>query len=189
MMTDYRGQNIARGIRLNNPGNIVKTSIKWKGKVHSSDRRFEEFESIEYGIRAMMRNIITKFHKGYNSIESLINEWAPAFENNTKAYIFRVSTSVGISPSKPIERVSKELLISLAKAISGVENGKDAKLIAESSYNQAYDMIGYDVTAHRFSNKKPKKKSSEMIIPIAVLGVTGIVLLFGFGNTKRYEDN
>ena len=91
-----------RGIRNNNPFNIRKGST-WKGeRPNHSDPAFEEFTSMEMGIRAglkLKRNHVTGFdgkRKPMNSIAKLIAVWAPPTENNTVEYVRTVSRLSGI---------------------------------------------------------------------------------------------
>ncbi len=155
---DFRGTKSTIGIRNNNPGNIIKSGNNWKGKVHGNvPGRFEQFVSIEYGIRAMMRNIVSQFRKGHNSIAALINKWAPAFENKTGVYISFVSNQTGIAPHTRIGQLNKEILIALCKAIAQMENAPDHRRIPNSSYEKAFSMIGYDITQFRFA--VPEKKN------------------------------
>ncbi len=48
----------ARGMRNNNPLNIVKSEkINWQGEVKpSTDPNFAQFETLEYGLRAALGN-------------------------------------------------------------------------------------------------------------------------------------
>merc|ERR1712032_1522659 len=46
-----------RGFRNNNPGNIEKSHIAWAGKVAGSDSRFETFDTMENGTRALAKNL------------------------------------------------------------------------------------------------------------------------------------
>lgn len=114
----------ARGIRNNNPGNLVKTSDAWKGKVphtQNTDSRFEQFIAPEWGIRAMLIDIrgdITK--KGQNTIRKLITSYAPAFENDTAAYIAAVSKATGKSADSVL---TTNDYLPLLKAIIKHENG------------------------------------------------------------------
>lgn len=114
----------ARGIRNNNPGNLVKTNDAWKGKVphtQNTDSRFEQFIAPEWGIRAMFIDIkgdITK--KGQNTIRKLITSYAPQFENNTAAYIAVVSKAIGKSPDS---QLTANDYLPLIKAIIKHENG------------------------------------------------------------------
>lgn len=116
---------LARGIRSNNPGNLVKTSIKWKGKIphdQNTDSRYEAFTAPHWGIRAMTMDIRNDIEKdGTNTIRKLINEYAPRFENPTANYIAHVAKSVGIDPDTVIK---KEHYPALIKALIFFENGE-----------------------------------------------------------------
>lgn len=141
---DLRGKIQVRGLRNNNPGNIVKSNENWQGKVpHSqnSDTRFEQFISMEYGMRALMININTYYHKHkLNTIEKIIHRWAPPHENDTIKYVNGVAKSLGIT-SKQVFELNKKAFITLAKAITEKENGtNNSKIIADSLYETAYEM-------------------------------------------------
>ena len=88
---------MSRGIRNNNPGNI-RHGIDWDGldKDQSKDEEFSQFSTPEYGIRAMFK-ILKTYNDKYNlnTIEGIINRWAPPIENDTEAYINFVSSKVG----------------------------------------------------------------------------------------------
>lgn len=80
---------LPRGVRNNNPGNIERTSKdKWQGlAAEQDDPRFLTFKDPVYGIRAIARLLITYQDKhGCNTPNDFIERWAPATENNTKAY-------------------------------------------------------------------------------------------------------
>lgn len=79
-----------RGIRNNNPFNIKKSSNnKWIGKKKkSSDPVFEQFECIDYGIRAgivLLRRYIKRYH--LHSVSDILKRFAPESENDLNAYI------------------------------------------------------------------------------------------------------
>lgn len=77
-----------RGIRNNNPGNIIKTDINWKGKVRCNDSRFECFVSAKYGIRAMAIILSSyKYKHGIDDVAGVFHRWAPPHENNTQGLI------------------------------------------------------------------------------------------------------
>ncbi len=155
---DFRNSNAkTRGIRNNNPGNLIKTNNNWKGKVdlsQNTDSRFEQFISVEYGIRAMMKNLISWYKRGYNTIDSIINKWAPAFENNTERYIAFVSNKTGIPAKQVISKLDKNILITLSMAITEMENGKEHQLINSNLYEKAFEMIGTNVSNIISSVKK-----------------------------------
>lgn len=88
-----------RGLRLNNPGNIkISDGNAWLGKVTpSSDEVFEQFVSPEYGIRAMGKLINFYFSEhGLDDIYKIVSRYAPASENNTRAYAEAVASELGI---------------------------------------------------------------------------------------------
>lgn len=112
-----------RGIRNNNPGNLVLTGIAWKGKVPESrntDGRFEQFTAPEWGIRAMFMDIRSDIRKGANTVRRLITEYAPPHENNTAAYIAAVASAIGKSADAVITDADYPALV---KAIIKHENG------------------------------------------------------------------
>lgn len=115
----------SRGIRNNNPGNLVLTEIAWKGKVpnaKNTDGKFEQFTQPLWGIRAMFIDVRGDIEKdGLNTIRKLITEYAPKFENNTAAYIQSVVNQVGIGPDT---RILPAHYLNLLKAIIKHENGK-----------------------------------------------------------------
>ena len=113
-----------RGINNNNPGNLVKTAINWKGKVphnENTDNRFEQFTRPEWGIRAMYIDIKGDIENdGSDTLEKLISEYAPRHENDTESYIDFVSKRIGLARTAPI---TPEYYEELVKAIIFKENG------------------------------------------------------------------
>jgi hypothetical protein len=127
-----------RGIRNNNPGNLRKTGLTWQGKVvPGTDPAFEQFKTMAFGIRAMLIDIIGKHRRGLDTIQELINVWAPPVENDTSGYINSVSSRTGISKNV-IFSPRKDNFIKIAKAMAGVENGPDALLIPEKDWNEGW---------------------------------------------------
>lgn len=114
-----------RGIRNNNPGNLVLTSIAWKGKVpvaQNTDKKFEQFTKPLWGIRAMFMDVRGDIEKdGLSTIRKLITAYAPPHENDTAAYIKSVVNQVGIGADTKIQPGS---YLKLLKAIIQHENGK-----------------------------------------------------------------
>ncbi len=133
-----------RGIRNNNPLNI-RIGNDWKGeRPDSKDRSFEEFTSMEYGIRAgfiILRKYITGYNgltQKFNTIEKMISRWAPAVENNTTAYISQVSKMTGIPATLKISFAQRSFMVAIVDAMIFVECGQHVdKQLIES----AYDMV------------------------------------------------
>jgi len=131
-----------RGIRNNNPGNIRRTSIKWKGmKAVQRDALFLEFIAPEFGIRALCK-VIMNYQKRYgiNTIRGVIRRWAPSSENNTTAYIASVAAQSGIYADAPLDLTRRASLLPIIKAIIQHENGQQPYSI--SLLNKGLDMAG-----------------------------------------------
>lgn len=127
-----------RGIRNNNPLNI-RIGNTWLGeRPNPTDPAFEEFVTMEYGLRAaflILRRYIRRYKK--NTISSIVSTWAPASENNTLKYIDRVAQMTKLSPDEPIDYYDRDTMCKLVAAMAHVECGlpiDDAKII------KAYDM-------------------------------------------------
>jgi len=119
---DLRNTNLPRGLRNNNPFNLVKTSISWQGKVIGSDPRFETFQNLGFGIRAGLLDLYNDWaRKNLKTIKSLITEFAPPSENLTGNYINFVSARTGIAPDRPLQLPD---LVKVAQAIVILENGQ-----------------------------------------------------------------
>lgn len=145
MYTNYLNRNdLPRGLRNNNPGNLVRSNNAWLGKIpynQSLDSRFEQFIELRYGIRALMRDIYSDYtKKNKKTVVELINEFAPDFENNTAAYI---NTVVKIIGSNLIGELTHDKMIAICKAIIYVENGSGySKYISDKDYNDAIAILG-----------------------------------------------
>lgn len=130
---------IPRGIRNNNPLNI-RVGNKWKGEVsHPTDKQFEQFVSMEWGVRAafiILRRYIRRY--GLNTIARIIAKWAPTSENNTRAYVRAVATKVGISPDAQVKYEDEQLMCSIADAMIRVECGQSIDMaIIKKGYAMA----------------------------------------------------
>ena len=113
-----------RGLRNNNPGNIVRTSERWQGMAadQSADPRFVVFDAPVYGLRALAR-ILRKYHSsGLTSVQAIINRYAPPVENDTGAYVRAVAAALGVTPTQPIQ-LTDAAMSTLIAAIVKHENG------------------------------------------------------------------
>ena len=134
---------LPRGIRNNNPLNIRKGN-NWKGeRTPQSDPAFEEFESIQMGLRAGF--IILKNYQRTslapkmraNTIRKIINRWAPASENNTLKYIETVARRSGLNPDELIAYRDKPRMLAVVEAMCFVECGQP---IDKDIISSAYDL-------------------------------------------------
>ena len=120
-------KQLPRGIRNNNPLNIVRTKDQWLGLVtKNTDKRFCEFENMTYGYRAaayIIKNYINR-HK-WNTIRKVIRHWAPPTENNTNAYLDAVCKFMGVEPDHELVFGNQVDILILMSAMTVVENGND----------------------------------------------------------------
>lgn len=122
--------SVPRGIRNNNPLNIRKGN-NWKGERKvQTDKAFEEFETLQYGLRAglkLIRNQISGFNGSrpkFNTIGKLIKVWAPPSENQTLRYVDFVCQAVGKQPFDIIRDDDRKLICEIARAMAFVECGQ-----------------------------------------------------------------
>lgn len=117
-------EKLSRGYRNNNPGNIVLTPGQyWQGEVQGTDTRFKTFMSMPYGYRAIFVTLNSYIKKGYDTIDKIINRYAPPHENETSSYAKTVSRMTGISPDQPVTFNRPQDIVAIVEAISYVENG------------------------------------------------------------------
>ncbi|MBF2709249.1 structural protein [Flavobacterium soyangense] len=165
--------NLSRGIRNNNPGNLISTNIQWLGKIplsKNTDGKFEQFETIELGIRAMFKDLINDINKGKNTVRKLITEYAPPNENNTGKYIKDVCSSIGVTPDQIITSVNYSFLLMLGKAIIKKENGSDASLVSDKQIIKGIKLLG-DVSTSLLK-VSTVKNNLAFLIPIFLLFYT-----------------
>lgn len=133
---------LPRGIRNCNPLNI-RIGNKWKGEVASpTDKDFEQFSCMHYGLRAgfiLLRRYIERYH--FDTVTDIISRWAPASENNTRAYINRVCERMGVSALEKISFSDRKTMVSLVDAMILNECGTT---IANDLIEDAYTIVLYD---------------------------------------------
>ena len=135
---------VPRGIRNKNPLNFRKGN-NWKGeRPNQSDKSFEEFQTMEMGIRAgfiILRNYITGYSgktKPYDTIEKVIRRWAPPTENATEKYIQFVADDAGLHRYQKIDFRNKSVMVRIVDAMIFVECGQRVSVDIISS---AYDLL------------------------------------------------
>jgi len=131
-------EKLPRGYRNNNPGNIEKTKDLWRGETTGTDKRFKTFVSMSYGYRAIFILLRSYISKNFDTIEKIINRYAPANENATKKYIETVCKITGLNPFKKLNFNDNEEMKKIVAAISFVENGLQPDL---TKVNEGYNLI------------------------------------------------
>lgn len=111
-----------RGIRNNNIGNIRVSKDQWEGAT-GDDGSFVTFDTPDSGVRALAKNLMSYGRQGYDSIEKIINRWAPPSENDTQSYINSVVAATGIPATQSLDLSNPDVLASLSEAIGYHETG------------------------------------------------------------------
>ena len=122
--------NLPRGYRNNNPGNIRINGDLFQGEIRpSKGKSFKQFETMAYGYRAIFR-ILRNYYNNYNldTIRKMIGRWAPENDNDTEAYVKAVSGYAGIPADDPININDREQMIRIVSGMSKVENGREADM-------------------------------------------------------------
>lgn len=132
-------QRVPRGVRNNNPLNIRKGN-NWQGERQpQTDPAFEEFTSLEMGLRAgfiIIFNYIKK-HPPIDTVSAIISRWAPPVENLTQSYIDTVCKFAKLEPNRKMKRTDKDGLCRLVWGMCYVECGK---IIPFERIESAYEL-------------------------------------------------
>lgn len=105
----------------NNPFNLRKSNYRWLGKVTPKDAQFEHFDTMEHGVRAGIKTLITYvFRHHITTIRDIITRYAPSSENDTEKYIGFVSQFVGLLPDTDILADGKTDLLLFARLCGAI---------------------------------------------------------------------
>ena len=119
---------IPRGLRNNNPLNIRHSADSFQGEIKGEDKAFKTFISMPYGYRAAFVTLATYLSRGLNTIEKIVNRWAPPNENNTEKYIVNVERWSGVLRHKELTTADGADYILIVAAMSFIENGINANI-------------------------------------------------------------
>lgn len=174
-MSSYLGRgDLSRGIRNNNPGNLRITADKWQGMIpldQNTDKAFQQFTEMKFGVRAMLRDVVNDILKGKNTLRKLITEYAPPSENDTNSYINSVAKSLGIDPDKKIVLIDAKFLKAIAKAIIAKEvKSSEKHLVKDSDITKAIAILG------TFKAPKDLKIDTSVLSPL--IAVIPVLLFF-----------
>lgn len=134
---------MSRGIDNCNPGNIRRSKVRYKGERHpSSDPQFKQFESMEWGYRAIFILLDTYRQRyGLDTLRGMIWRYAPPEENHTAIYIDLVAERTGIDPDERLDTRSRKTMVPIVAAISKVENGVGPSW---REVNRGFDLAGFE---------------------------------------------
>lgn len=122
----YEASGGSRAWRNNNPGNIEYGKFARDNGAIGSDGRFAMFPDITTGFNAMADLLSTNSYQKL-TIEGAINRYAPPNENNVENYLKSIERQTGFSRSTPMNNLSKDNLLKLAKAMTKHEGNTVGK--------------------------------------------------------------
>lgn len=125
--------DLNRGIRNNNPGNIEQSANQWQGKISNpTDLRFEQFTNMYYGIRALVRNLRTYyFRDNLRNIRDIVYKWCPPSDCDTESYVLFVASQMNTFQGRTLNWNVGDIY-PLVKAIIKKENAPDHTLIPDA---------------------------------------------------------
>lgn len=131
---------MTKSILNNNPGNLIKGPKLFIGeKLVSTDTKFRQFYSIEWGYRAMfieLKNFVTL---QYNTVRTIINRWATGSpKDEVNNYINFVEEKTGIDRNTTIDKSDK---IQLVKIISAISHYINFEIPDEQDVLKGFDLI------------------------------------------------
>ncbi len=90
----------------------------------SRDKSFRTFVNMAYGYRAM-HYLLRRYKNSYqlNTLEQMINRWAPPTENHTDAYIDFVAKRSGIGRDQIVDVSNMTVMCRIVEAMAKMENG------------------------------------------------------------------
>ncbi len=113
----YEASGGSRAWRNNNPGNLEYGSFARDNGAIGTDGRFAIFPDTTTGFNAMADLLSTSSYQKL-TIEGVINRYAPPSENNVENYLKAIERQTGFTCSTPMNQLSKDNLLNLAKAMS-----------------------------------------------------------------------
>lgn len=128
-----------RGIRNNNPLNIIRNGIKWQGMAdEQTDTQFVRFRTMAWGIRAaclLSRTYIQKHH--VRLLRDFIYRWCP--DSTAKAYVEVVCQRTTFAPTYVVDWKKKHHLLMILQAMAFVETGRQIPYMEfENGYALAF---------------------------------------------------
>lgn len=138
------GTGSTRAERNFNPGNL-----EYRGQAGAvpepGSGRFAKFGSASEGVAALAKQLQRYDARGLDTLDEIINTYAPSSENNTQAYIARLSRDLGVTGSQELDLNNPEVMSALIRGISKHEAGVD--WLSNEDVMTGLQMAGYSSTS------------------------------------------
>ena len=114
----------SRAQRNNNPGNL-----EFRGQLgavpENGSGRFAKFGSAAEGVSALVKQLQRYGGRGLDTLNEIVNKYAPSNENDTGAYIAALSKRLGVGADQKLDLNNPDTLTGLVKGISRHEAGNE----------------------------------------------------------------
>lgn len=141
-ITNYVGDLLSgpRGIRNNNPGNLVRNAVKWQGLLTQAqvealgwtwDAKFCQFDTPANGVRAIGHVLLSYQSRGLSTVDECIREYSATDQD---AYVANVTAALGLDASNGGQFVQIDVgsnLPALATAIIQQEEGQQPYALSD----------------------------------------------------------
>lgn len=136
--------NAPRGIRNNNPGNLVY--VGQAGATKEANGRFAVFPTAQAGLNELAEQLRRYGRRGLDSIQAIVNTYAPATENDTGAYANYLAQKMGINTDTKFDVNSDPA--ALAALVRGIVEYENARINPYSNdmINQAAGVAPVNLT-------------------------------------------
>ena len=183
-----------RGMRNNNPGNL-REGI---GQIGTDSEGYAVFPTPQAGYNAAARQLVGYGNAGLNTINAIIEKWAPTSENNTQAYINSVVQSMNqkgfdVDAFSQLDLKNGEMLKALLDSMINHEVGSGA---AESFFDgRVYDLITQKQSQNDWQSRvvtpedRSKNYSISQNITIFANNPEEVRRVLDPMNTARYVTN
>lgn len=153
------GGRLPIGLRQHNPGNLRRPG---------NPVGFQTFDNDEQGLSAMAQQIGRYANRdGLRSISGILNKYAPGSENNTGAYIKRVSDDTGFDPNAQLNVNDPKVLAPLLSSMVKVEQGRQP--FSADDYAKAAQTVKVEVAfANAPGGTKAKATTGGAAVPARV---------------------
>ena len=131
----YEFSGGSRAWRNNNPGNLEDGKFARDNGAIGTDGRFAIFPDTTTGFNAMAGLLATNSYQNL-TIEGAINRYAPPNENNVEDYLKSIERQTGFPRSTPMNNLSKDNLLKLAKAMRKHEGNISGKKRSVSKHEK-----------------------------------------------------
>jgi len=177
--SDYRNRpDLVRGLRNNNPTNIVPVYGGWQGQV-GDDGTFAIFRDMSWGVRAWLSNFYSSYNThGTTTLSQYITRFAPPSENDTASYINEVATYAGIDPNAPMP-LDQATVTNILRGQLNVELGEsNSSMVTDDDIAAGFALLDNKLSSF-FSASAIKVSSLMQQYPLEVYGTAGMLLIGG----------